>query len=105
MKVTFTTPIAAIHGTLSKSSPFYYKVQYGKTILARKPQRTKKSIAASTSPAARSRQQRFADLCRMATEILSTTTLRAAYEQRFLQQKQYATLRGFIIHSLSQSSL
>lgn len=103
MKVTLSIPFATIHGSIDKSSPFYYKVQNGHPVLAHKPRRTPKAVAASTSQQAVTRQKRFAELNRLAAEILRTTTLRADYEERFCQQQQYATLRGFIMHCLSES--
>lgn len=103
MKVTFFGPIEALRGSLSKDSEFYYKVQNGKTIVAHKPRRTPKSIAASTSSAAITRQQRFALINRIAAEVLHTEALREQYLQQFRKQKQYATLRGYIAHCISQS--
>lgn len=102
MKVTFIGPIAAIRGSLSKDSDVYFKQQYGKTVLAHKPRRTAKYVQAMNSPKAKAIQNRFTAINRMAAEIMKTTVLRESYEQAFRQQKNYTTLRGYIVHCLSQ---
>lgn len=102
MELTLYGPISCLRGSIGKDSDYYMKVQNGKNILAHKPRPTAKSVAAQHTPMAQARQQRFAQLCRMAHEIMGTQELRSAYEEGFCKQKQYVTLRGYIMHCLSE---
>lgn len=103
MRIEFDGPIAVLRGSLSKSSEYYYKVQNGKNIMARKPRRTKKSEAYKQSAKAKSSQEHFKQLSLMAQEVLHTNLLRARYEREWKKQKKYSTLRGYVMHCLAQT--
>lgn len=102
MEMILNGPICSLRGSIGKDSDYYMKVQNGKNIMAHKPRATAKSAAAHRTPKAKAQQSRFAQLSRMAHEILGTKELRSAYEQGFIKQKQYPTLRGYIMHCLSK---
>ena len=61
--------------------------------------------SSSPSPAQQRAQKDFAQLRRQAQHILATPSLRDRYLRQWTKQRQFHTLLGFIMHSLSMSHL
>ena len=60
--------------------------------------------SSSPSPAQQQARENFAQLRRQAQHILATPSLRDRYLRQWTKQRQFHTLLGFIMHTLSMSS-
>lgn len=61
--------------------------------------------SSSPSPAQQQAREDFAQLRRQAQYILATPSLRDRYLRQWTKQRQFHTLLGYIMHSLSSSPL
>ena len=104
MKVQLSPLIQSISGTIGD---FVYFTRNGKTYAKHKntthsPQPT----PYTPHPTAHSpQQQRFAQTTHIVKEIMATQHLLAHYQQLFLRQHRYQTLRGYIFAQVYESAL
>lgn len=102
MRVKLLPEFASMSGSIRKDSPYIVRhmKHTGKTYLYRKPQRTPKSIAATQTPEAQSRQANFSAAQAYAKQVLADPNRRKQYEAQWKKQLNkrncYSTLRGFI---------
>ena len=109
--VKLAAPLKGIKGSLGKESPYYYRQRNGKIFLCCKPGATAamrrgsapyKAPKRQPTPAQESMRERFKLLHKAAGEICASPTLRAYFEDLYMQDKKaHGSLQTYVMRQIN----